>query len=156
VNGYVKADEAVRLKVSTTNTLFEDFVREIGAEHVTVKSLVPPTVSPSKYHLKPVDIRTVSDYDLFLYGTWETWAKKIISALRGSKVRIESIPVETGGIWGDPAMAKDIAEHIADRLITVCPGERARFTAGLTRETAQFYRQRSQRGEEALFPLSRH
>jgi ABC-type Zn uptake system ZnuABC Zn-binding protein ZnuA len=124
---------ATSLKVATTNTFLEDFVREIGGDQASVRSLVPATVSPSKYQLKPADIRIVSGYDLFLYGTWETWAKKIISAVGGGKVRVQSIDIERGGIWGDPARAMDIAKQVAKVLIEMRPAQRAKFTAGLDR-----------------------
>jgi ABC-type Zn uptake system ZnuABC Zn-binding protein ZnuA len=105
----------------------------LGGEEVTVRALVPPTVSPSKYQLKPVDIRTVSGYDVFLYATWETWAKKIIAALHGGKVRIDRVKIDTGGIWGDPVQAKAIAQRVADRLISALPEQRAIFAVGLAR-----------------------
>lgn len=121
------------LRVGTTNTLLADFVRQIGGRDITVKALVPPTVSPSKYQLRPLDIRVVSGYDLFLYGSWEVWTRKIIRALSGGRVKIVKIDISTGGVWGDPNRAKAIARQVAAILAAAAPGSAPRLKAGLAR-----------------------
>jgi ABC-type Zn uptake system ZnuABC Zn-binding protein ZnuA len=121
------------LRVGTTNTLLADFVRQIGGREVTVKALVPPTVAPSKYQLRPLDIRVVSGYDLFLYGSWEVWTRKIVRALSGGRVKIVKIDIATGGMWGDPDQAKAIARQVAATLARHAPRSAPGLKAGLAR-----------------------
>lgn len=123
------ADEPLR--ITTTNTLLADFARAIGGDAVRVRALVPPTVSPSKYQLKPGDIREVSADELFLRGAWEVWSEKVVSALEGSTIITRTIPIETGGIWGRPEEAKRIAAQVAAELSERRPAQAASFDAGL-------------------------
>jgi ABC-type Zn uptake system ZnuABC Zn-binding protein ZnuA len=56
--------DATTLRVVTTTTVFADIVKQIGGEHVTVDSIIPPGVGPEDYEPKPDDARRLSEAEL--------------------------------------------------------------------------------------------
>lgn len=69
-------------------TLFPqyDFARQIAGEYADVVMLLPPGMESHSYDLKPADMITIRESDIFIYtGKYmETWAQTIIDSLDGS------------------------------------------------------------------------
>ena len=57
---------ATSIQVVTTTTVFADFVREIGGDRVSVRSLVPPGGEVHTFDPKPSDVTAFTDADLVL------------------------------------------------------------------------------------------
>src|SRR5919108_151953 len=51
-------------RVVTTTTVFADIVKEVGANHVSVDSIIPAGVGPEDYEPKPDDARRLSEAEL--------------------------------------------------------------------------------------------
>ena len=75
-------------------TLFPqyDFARQIAGEYAEVIMLLPPGIESHSYDLRPADMITIRESDIFIYtGKYmETWAQTIIDSLDGSVMVVDA------------------------------------------------------------------
>lgn len=75
-------------------TLFPqyDFARRIAGEYAEVIMLLPPGMESHSYDLRPADMITIRESDIFIYtGKYmETWAQTIIDSLDGSVTVVDA------------------------------------------------------------------
>ncbi len=128
-------------KVVTTLPVLQDYVNQIGRQHVTVTSLISGLENSHSYALKPSDILAVRQADIFITigAGLEGWAEQLvqnaqnpslevvvtskgISLLRDSGVTHATEGTHVHGnphIWLDPENAKSMVRQITTRLIKV-------------------------------------
>ena len=154
-NGTEEASD--RLVIVATLFPQYDFTRAIAGEYADVTLLLPPGVESHSYDLRPSDMITIRESDLFIYtGPYmETWAETLIEDLDAS-VRVvncsERIALEqedhydpagfeeeegaTGHtheldphVWTSPVYAITMCETIRDALIEADPVHAEVYTA---------------------------
>lgn len=131
-----------KIKVVTTLTFLEDFVKNIGGSRVEVKSLLTGLESEHTYTPKPSDIASVRDAKVLVkigLGL-EIWVDSLIKNASNNNLKVittsSGIPllrneehdahghdVHAGNphIWLDPERAKVMIRHITDGLIKIDP-----------------------------------
>lgn len=97
-------------KITIVATLFPqyDFARQIAGEYAKVVLLLPPGTESHSYDLRPADMITIKECDMFIYtGKYmEVWAQSIIDSLDDTVAvvdaseRIELVREEDYGIGG--------------------------------------------------------
>ncbi|MFI7541842.1 metal ABC transporter substrate-binding protein [Actinoplanes sp. NPDC049599] len=140
------AEPDPRLAVVATTPEVADFVRAVGADHVTVTQLIKPQVDPHDYEPTPADIRAIGTAALVVRNGvgLEEWLDRTVESagFRGPVVDAgQGVPLRDGGpeegggpdphIWHDPANAKIMVAGIARALTAADPGRGAAFAANL-------------------------
>src|SRR3990170_625862 len=133
------------IKVVTTLTFLEDFVRNVGVERVEVRSLLSGLESEHTYTPKPSDIIAVKEARVLVtvgLGL-EVWVNSLIRnasnnhlamvttsdgipLVRGEEIETHDHDGHLGNphIWLDPERAKVMIRHITDALAKIDPGGR--------------------------------
>src|SRR4030066_1663592 len=136
------ASSPQKIKVVTTLTILEDFVRNIGGDRVEVRSLLSGLESEHTYSPKPSDIITVKEAQVLVevgLGL-EVWTKSLVKNASNSKLvtvtNSTGVPLLRGEetdhhdhdshlgnphIWLDPERAKSMIRHITDALSKIDP-----------------------------------
>ncbi|MFH1008355.1 MAG: metal ABC transporter substrate-binding protein [Candidatus Latescibacterota bacterium] len=125
-----------KLRVVTSITVLEDFVRAVGGDQVSVTSLITGLENPHTYEPKVSAVRAVAEADLFVkvgLGI-EEWAEKLVANAGNEKLvaltATEGIAVLERGInggggnphvWMDPRNAGVMVGHIRDALCKLRP-----------------------------------
>lgn len=134
-----------KIKVVTTLTILEDFVKNVGGDRVEVKSLLTGLESEHTYTPKPSDITSIREAKMLVkigLGL-EIWVDSLIKNASNNNLTIvttsSGIPLlrneETDShghdahsgnphIWLDPERAKVMTRHITDALIKIDPAGR--------------------------------
>lgn len=135
-----------KIKVVTTLTFLEDFVKNVGGNRVEVKSLLTGLESEHTYTPKPSDIASVREARVLVkigLGL-EIWVESLIK--NASNKNLTIVTTSTGipllrseerdshghdehsagnpHIWLDPERAKVMIRHITDALIKIDPDGR--------------------------------
>lgn len=149
---------ADRLVVAASIPHLADFARQVGGDHVSVVTLVPPGASPHTYELTPSQVEQVTRARLLVLNGvgLEYWADKLVQGAGNPKLIVvdtsQGIEIldgeagELGGnphVWLDPRNAIVQVEHIRDALIQADPAH------------AEVYRNRSQAYIDQLHILDR-
>ncbi|MBI5755406.1 MAG: zinc ABC transporter substrate-binding protein [Nitrospirae bacterium] len=137
-----------KIKVVTTLTLLEDFVRNVGGERVEVQSLLSGLESEHTYTPKPSDIAAVREARVLVevgLGL-EVWVESLIKNASNKNLTVvttsRGIPLLRGEemdtlgrsghlgnphIWLDPERAKSMIRHITDTLSGIDPEGRSYY-----------------------------
>jgi len=107
--------------VCTTTTL-SSFAEQVGADNVTVHSIVPPGVCPAHYDITPSDVYAVSTASLVIYSGIEPWLDDLIEASGVSVTR-----VKVGGPWHPYTAALEYVRKIRDALKETLPEYSSNF-----------------------------
>tara|TARA_B100000315_G_scaffold225997_1_gene232628 strand:- start:4262 stop:5167 length:906 start_codon:yes stop_codon:yes gene_type:complete len=135
----VNAKPNATIIVVTTLPVLEDYVKQIGREHVTVTSLISGLENGHNYALKPSDILEVRQAHMFVTigAGLEIWANQLVKIAQNHSLEIVvaskgiALLRNTGTIptthtkhalgnphvWLDPENAKSIVRQITTRLI---------------------------------------
>ena len=138
-----------KIKVVTTLTLLEDFVRNVGGERVEVRSLLSGLESEHTYTPKPSDIAAVREAQVLVevgLGL-EVWVESLIKNASNKNLTVvttsRGIPLLRGDemdthgsghlgnphIWLDPERAKSMIRHITEALSGIDPEGRSYYLA---------------------------
>ncbi len=145
-----------KIKVVTTLTFLEDFVRNIGGDRVEVRSLLTGLESEHTYTPKPSDIIMVKEAQVLVevgLGL-EVWVKSLVKNASNSKLvtvtTSAGVPLLRGEetdphghdshlgnphIWLDPERAKSMIRHTTDALSKIDPEGRKYY---LSNQAAYF------------------
>lgn len=132
-----KAEEPLRLVASFP--VVADIARQVGGDHVTVASLIPPETDPHAWYPRPRDMRQLAEADLVVVNGLglEGWLDRAVSASGyGGPVVVASrdvVPVlDASGApdphaWHSLANAGLYAEVIAQALSEAAPQHAGAF-----------------------------
>jgi ABC-type Zn uptake system ZnuABC Zn-binding protein ZnuA len=141
-----------KLRVAASITVLEDFVRAVGGDQVTVRSLITGLENPHTYEPKVSDVRAVAEADLFVkvgLGV-EEWADKLVANAGNERLMVwtvtEDIEVLERGenghggnphVWMDPVNAAVMVGHIRDALSKLRPEAAETFRSRTEAYTAR-------------------
>jgi zinc transport system substrate-binding protein len=151
---------ADRIKVAVTIAPLADLTQQVGGEHVTVTTLVPPAASPHTYEPTPAQVKEVAEANvLLLIGLgFEFWAEDVVESAANPDLIIvytaEGIEIihdehehegeehdahEMGNphFWLDPRNAMVQVGHIRDALIEADLAHKAEYEANAEAYLAQ-------------------
>jgi ABC-type Zn uptake system ZnuABC Zn-binding protein ZnuA len=146
---------ADRIKVAVSIVPLADLAQQVGGEHVTVTTLVPPAASPHTYEPTPAQVREVADAEvLALIGLgFEFWAEDVIESAANPDLIVvrtsEGIEVihdeheheehEIGNphVWLNPRNAMVQVRHLRDALIEADPAHQTEYEANTETYLAQ-------------------
>lgn len=132
------------LDVVASFTVLADVVREIGGDHVRVKSFVPPNGDPHEFEPSPSDARALKSADLaFVSGDGlETWFKRLAkgAGYKGEPIvasnGVKTYKMEEDGktvvdphVWNNPLNVVVWAGNIEKALAAADPEDAAAFKA---------------------------
>ena len=108
-----------KLKVVTSTSLIEDIVERVGGDEVDVVNIIPPAQCPGHFDVKPGDIQSLADADLFLMHGWqgEKFTEDLIASAKNPTLTVVKVGVE--GNWMVPLMQQQAADVIAGALAQV-------------------------------------
>ena len=140
------------LRVVASFTVLADVVREVGGEHVTVKSLVGPNGDPHEFSPTPDDARALKEADVtFISGEGlEGWFAKLAQAA-GAKAApvvasagIAAFEANEDGrravdphVWNNAANVVAWVANIEAALAAADPEDAAAFEANAARYTTE-------------------
>lgn len=137
-----------RVPVLTTISTFDSLVEGVGADHVSVRSLVPVGASPEEYEPTPQDAASLSQARLLVENGagLETWLARTIANAGSHDLTIvvgsAGLPIvgDNPHVWMDPQNVKHYVFKIRDALIAIDPSHEADY-----RSNAQAYAARLDR-----------
>ena len=103
-----------RLQVVTSFNAMTELVKAVGADKVSVYTIIPDGTEPHDFELKPEDVRNIADAQVFVYNGlgMEAWARQAIEAGGNDQL----VTVEAAKGIAPISLAEDEPE-------TVHPGE---------------------------------
>jgi len=127
------------LKVITGTSLIANIVEDIGGEKVVARNVIPPGSCPGHYDIKPGDIKSLAEGDVFLIHDWQQEYENItglISAADNSDLIIKVIEIK--GNWMAPPYQAEAVDKIAAVLSAIDP------------ENSGYYQERSEERRQAI------
>jgi zinc transport system substrate-binding protein len=84
------SEPSQQIFVYTTLFPLYDFASQIGGEHVTVESIIPPGAEPHDFEPTAKDMVELNQADLFVYNGagYEAWIERAIENLDGKQIKI--------------------------------------------------------------------
>lgn len=142
--GFSAAASAKTLNTVASFTVLADVVKQVGGDHVNVKSLVPPNGDPHEFEPSPDDAKSLKDADItFISGEGlEGWFEKLVTASgyngkpivvsNGIKTRTmeeDGKTVTDPHVWNSPVNVKVWVVNIEKALASADPADAADFKA---------------------------
>jgi zinc transport system substrate-binding protein len=108
--------EGAKLKVVTTTALIQQIVERVGGKYVTVSNIIPPAQCPGHFDVKPADIQSLADADLFLMHGWqgEKFSQSLIDAVNNANLSVVKINID--GNWMIPSVQSLAVDEVASIL----------------------------------------
>ena len=147
--GGTPTPDADKVKVAVSIAPLADLAQQVGGEHVTVTTLVPPAASPHTYELTPTQVKEVAEANvLALIGLgFEFWAEDVVESAANPDLIVvytsegieivhdehehehEGHKVGNPHVWLDPRNAMVQVGHIRDALVEADPAHQAEYEA---------------------------
>ncbi|MFT3731966.1 MAG: zinc ABC transporter substrate-binding protein [Hyphomicrobium sp.] len=142
--GFAGDASAKTLNAVASFTVLADIVKEVGGDHVAVKSLVPPNGDPHEFEPSPDDAKTLKEADVtFISGEGlESWFEKLVSAsgyngkpfvvsngIKTRKMEEDGKTVTDPHVWNSPVNVKVWVANIEKALASADPADAADFKA---------------------------
>ena len=143
---------AKTLNVIASFTVLADVVKQVGDDHVNVKSLVGPNGDPHEFEPSPDDAKTLKGADLtFVSGEGlESWFERLVTASgysgkpivasRGIKTRTmeeDGKTVTDPHVWNSPVNVEVWVANIEKALASADPDDAAVFKANAAQYTRE-------------------
>ncbi len=112
----VKAQEEKPLVVATTSVI-SSIVEDLAGDKVRVEYIVPPSLCPGHYDVRPSDVELIRSADLILkHGIMgEYWLENLIDT--ANQTGDLHVPIiEVGAGWNTPGGAGQLYSSVADAL----------------------------------------
>lgn len=116
------------LKVITGTSLITNIVEDIGGDKVVARNVIPPGSCPGHYDIKPGDIETLAEGDVFFVHHWQQGyenIKGLISAANNPSLLVKVIEVK--GNWMAPPCQAEAVDKIAAVLSEIDPANSAYY-----------------------------
>ncbi|MFA5956555.1 metal ABC transporter solute-binding protein, Zn/Mn family [Hyphomicrobium sp.] len=146
--GFAGAASAKTLNAVASFTVLADVVKQVGGDHINVKSLVPPDGDPHEFEPSPNDAKSLKEADItFLSGEGlETWFEKLVTAsgyggtpyvvskgIKTRKMEEDGKTVTDPHVWNSPVNVKIWVANIEKALAAADPADAADFKANATK-----------------------
>jgi len=120
-------ESSAKLKVVTSTSLLAQIVERIGGDMVSVVNIIPPAQCPGHFDIKPGDIQTLAEAQLFIIHNWqgEKFSEDLIASANNEN--LITVKVELAGNWMTPAVQRDATDKIATALIQIDPDNSAAY-----------------------------
>ena len=143
------ADSDNRLNIVTTTTMLYDLAVSIGSDKVNATALMGPGIDPHLYQASAGDVTKMQDADVVLYNglhlegkmgdifaSLSTSGRNIICAEDGiddSMLLSDELnpDIHDPHIWFNASIWKDVAKHVAARLIEIDPDDADTYSTNL-------------------------
>jgi zinc/manganese transport system substrate-binding protein len=150
--GTSAAASAKTLNTVASFTVLADVVKQVGGEHVNVKSLVGPNGDPHEFEPSPDDAKTLKEADItFVSGEGlESWFEKLVAASGYSgkpfvvSTGIKTRTMEEDGktvtdphVWNSPINVEIWVSNIEKALAASDPEDAADFKANAAKYTQE-------------------
>ncbi|MFH1638761.1 MAG: zinc ABC transporter substrate-binding protein [Chloroflexota bacterium] len=114
-----KKEAQPELRVVTGTTLISANVAEVGGGLVSAVSIIPPTLLPDDFELKPEDISVLSDADLLIIHDWQEamFSPEVIAQTDNSRLVVETIALP--GDWMIPSVQIAATDKVTDILMRI-------------------------------------
>lgn len=135
---------AKTLEAVASFTVLADIVKQVGGDHVNVKSLVGPNGDPHEFEPSPDDAKTLKQADItFISGEGlESWFEKLVSAsgysgkpfvvstgIKTRKMEEDGKTVTDPHVWNSPLNVKVWVANIETALVAADPTDAKDFKA---------------------------
>ncbi len=102
VGGCSPTASTAKLKVAATTALIQQIVERVGGKYVTVSNIIPAAQCPGHFDVKPADIQSLADADLFLMHGWqgEKFSQSLIDSVNNTKLSV--VKINISGNWMNP------------------------------------------------------
>jgi zinc/manganese transport system substrate-binding protein len=142
--GFSGAAAAKTLNAVASFTVLADVVKQVGGDHVNVRSLVPPNGDPHEFEPSPDDAKSLKEADItFISGEGlESWFEKLVTASgysgkpyivsKGIKTRTmeeDGKTITDPHVWNSPINVKVWVANIEKSLAAADPADAADFKA---------------------------
>lgn len=143
--GYASAKT---LDVVASFTVLADVVKQVGGDHVNVRSLVPPNGDPHEFEPSPDDARAVKSADLVVTSGdgLEVWFGRLVKAsgypgktvvasdgIKTIAMKENNKTVSDPHVWNSAANVAVWAENVEKALVAADPEDAADFKANAAR-----------------------
>jgi len=148
LNFAATAASAKTLQVAASFSILADVVKQVGGDHVDVKSLVPPNGDPHEFEPSPDDARSLKDANIaFISGEGlESWFERLAKAAgyKGKPIVVSTgikiFKMEENGktvtdphVWNSAANVVVWVANIEKALMEADPEDSADFKANAAR-----------------------
>lgn len=137
--------------VAATTTQIQDYVRNVGGDHVIVTGILKPNVDPHAYEPAVADLNALTKSNIvFVHGLGlDSWMDK---AIKGASVNAPVITITTGipllkgdasepegdpHLWFDPTLVQTMVATIASGLAKVDPANAGAYQTNAKAYTDQ-------------------
>ncbi len=129
--------DSSKIKVVTSTSLLAYITQQVGGDRIEVINLIPPAQHPGDFNVKPSDIETLANAQLFLLHGWpgEGYAEKFIASANNPKLTV--IKATTDGNWMIPSVQSAATDKVAAALSQVDVNNAAAY-----QKAANEYKQR--------------
>jgi zinc transport system substrate-binding protein len=145
--GGTPALDTDKVKVAVSIAPLADLAQQVGGEHVTVTTLVPPAASPHTYEPTPAQVKEVAEANILaLVGLgFEFWAEDVIESAANPDLIVvytsegiefihdehehEGHQVGNPHVWLNPRNAMVQVRHLRDALIEADPAHQPEYEA---------------------------
>jgi len=106
-------------KVVTSTSLIAFIAEQVAGDLVEIVNIIPPAQCPGHFDVKPSDIQSLSDADLFLIHGWqgETFAAELIGSANNPDLIV--VTIGTTGNWMTPSVQAEASDEITAALCQV-------------------------------------
>lgn len=132
------------IRVVTTISVLESFVRGVAGDRATVSSIVPIGASPETYEPTPQDVATVAGAQVLVENGagLESWLDRLLRNAAGNARVVacaDGLPIKNANphVWMDPQLAKQYVLKIRDALIAADPHDASLFDRNASRYNAR-------------------
>lgn len=122
------------IRVVTTISVLESFVRGVAGDRATVSSIVPIGASPETYEPTPQDVATVAGSQVLVENGagLESWLDRLLRDASGNARIVacaDGLPIKNANphLWMDPQLAKQYVAKIHAALAAADPKDAALF-----------------------------
>lgn len=108
------------LKVAASSSQMTCLAKAVGGEKVLVKGpIVPPTICPGHFDLKPSDVADMKDCSVLFAHTFEPFVDKIVENIGNPEMQVAK--VEVIGSWMAPVKQKEAALKTREEFKRIDP-----------------------------------
>lgn len=131
LNGCAKststADEAeYALKIAATSSQLTSLVSVVGGDKIQVKGpVIPPTVCPGHYDIKPEAVADFRDCDGIVAHTFEPFVDKVVSNIDNPDLKV--VKIEVIGAWMAPEKQKEAVNKVLAEVKKLDPDNSAYY-----------------------------